>query len=47
MAFMKCTECGKEVSDKAVMYPHCATPIIDENKEIILITQYLMLKWIR
>ena len=27
MALSKCTECGKEVSDKAMACPHCGAPV--------------------
>lgn len=36
MALIKCIECEKEISDKAVACPHCGAPIIDENKEIAI-----------
>lgn len=34
MALVKCKECGKEVSDKADMCPHCGrrNPSINEEK---------------
>lgn len=32
MALIKCTECGKEISDKAVVCPNCGFPI--ENKNV-------------
>lgn len=30
MALIKCTECGKEISDKATSCPHCGAPIVTE-----------------
>ena len=36
MALIKCTECGKEISDKATTCPNCGAPIIstaDSNRE--------------
>jgi hypothetical protein len=27
MALLKCNECGKDVSDKAVLCPHCGAPL--------------------
>lgn len=27
MALIKCSECGKEISDKAVSCPHCGAPV--------------------
>ena len=32
MALIKCSECGKEISDKAVSCPKCGNPI-NEKKE--------------
>ena len=35
MALIKCPECGKEISDKAVACPNCGCPISNiESKEI-------------
>lgn len=31
MALIKCKECGKEISDKAVACPHCGCPVQMEN----------------
>ena len=31
MALIKCPECGKEISDKAVSCPHCGFPISKEE----------------
>ncbi|MBE6983601.1 MAG: zinc-ribbon domain-containing protein [Ruminococcaceae bacterium] len=31
MALIKCTECGKEISDKAVACPHCGCPTAEMN----------------
>lgn len=31
MALIKCSVCGKDVSDKAKICPHCTTPINNEN----------------
>lgn len=36
MALIKCTECEKEISDKAAACPHCGAPIINEDKEIAI-----------
>lgn len=33
MSLIKCTECGKEVSDKATACPNCGAPIILKNDE--------------
>lgn len=27
MALIKCSECGKEISDKAYTCPHCGAPL--------------------
>ena len=31
MALIKCEECGKEISDKAIACPHCGNPLVTEN----------------
>lgn len=31
MALIKCTECGKEISDKAAACPHCGCPILSSS----------------
>lgn len=33
MALINCTECGKEVSDKAISCPHCGNPISKKIQE--------------
>lgn len=33
MALINCSECGKEVSDKAAACPHCGNPIATEKIE--------------
>lgn len=32
MALIKCTECGKDISDKAVACPHCGCPIAKDSE---------------
>jgi len=32
MALIKCVECGKEISDKAVACPHCGCPVFKQNE---------------
>ena len=32
MALIKCIDCGKEISDKAVACPHCGCPAFSQNK---------------
>ena len=32
MALIKCSECGKEISDKAKVCPHCGTKYKSENE---------------
>jgi uncharacterized membrane protein YvbJ len=32
MALIKCPECGKEISDKALSCPQCGYPISNDNK---------------
>ncbi len=34
MALIKCPECGKDISDKAVSCPHCGFPISKESKPV-------------
>lgn len=34
MALIKCNECGKEISDKAKVCPHCGYEIKEENKQL-------------
>lgn len=31
MALIKCSECGREVSDKATTCPHCGCPILSKS----------------
>ena len=35
MALLKCPECGKEVSDKALTCIHCGCPLVEKNHCII------------
>lgn len=35
MSLIKCTECGKEISDKATTCPNCGCPLSMEEKKII------------
>jgi uncharacterized membrane protein YvbJ len=37
MALIKCSECGKEISDKAKECPHCGNPI--NSRENVAIPQ--------
>ena len=39
MALINCSECNKEISDKATNCPHCGNPI-NEQKPIIVIKDY-------
>jgi len=45
MALIKCSECGKEISDKAGACPSCGNPVrnqlvaVDKNEEVIEIIQ--------
>ena len=36
MALIKCSECGKEVSDKAKACPNCGNPIREEESKVII-----------
>ena len=36
MALIKCEECGKEVSEKAVSCPNCGNPIAKEESKVII-----------
>ncbi len=33
MSLIKCSECGREISDKAVSCPHCGNPISSQPKK--------------
>lgn len=36
MALIKCTECGKEISDKATVCPNCGCPVnVIKNNPIL------------
>ena len=35
LALIKCSECGKEVSDKAESCPNCGNPINKESKIMV------------
>lgn len=35
MALIKCSECGKEVSDKATSCPNCGCPINSEISDVL------------
>lgn len=37
MALIKCSECGKEISDKATACPNCGNPITQVNKNLVQI----------
>lgn len=32
MALIKCSECGKEISNKASVCPHCGMPLRSEDR---------------
>lgn len=36
MAMIKCPECGKEVSDKALQCPNCGVPIAAQAKDVMI-----------
>jgi uncharacterized membrane protein YvbJ len=38
MALIKCPECQKEISSRALSCPHCGIPLIDAKKDIEEIT---------
>lgn len=44
MALIKCPECGKEISDKAISCPHCGCPRTewDEDRQGIVWNKYLI-----
>ncbi|MFA5888760.1 MAG: zinc ribbon domain-containing protein [Candidatus Paceibacterota bacterium] len=35
MSLIKCSECGKEISDKAVSCPSCGNPTVTKSPEIV------------
>lgn len=39
MALIKCPECGREVSSKAVSCPHCGCPVDEKSKMEILVDE--------
>ena len=39
MALIKCLECNKNVSTKAINCPHCGAPILKEEKDIELLAK--------
>lgn len=44
MALIKCTECGKEISDKAVTCPHCGAPRINNTVYVSRPSNHLLAK---
>ena len=36
MALIKCEECGKEVSDKALQCPNCGVPIASKKEDVMI-----------
>ena len=36
MALIKCSECGKEISDKATNCPNCGCPIEKETRKVVI-----------
>ena len=38
MALIKCSECGKEISDKAKSCPNCGCPIGDDKYKIVIVS---------
>lgn len=41
MALIKCSECGKEISDKATICPSCGAPNLSERiEEVVRTTTY-------
>lgn len=45
MALIKCSECGKEVSDKAATCPQCGNPLGKENPSTVVTIQQTYKKW--
>ncbi len=46
MALIKCTECGKDISDKAIACPNCGNPLATVQKDESLVTiQATKKKW--
>jgi hypothetical protein len=39
MALIKCSECDKDISDKAASCPFCGNPMANQNQSPILIEQ--------
>ena len=40
MALIKCSECGKEISDKAESCPHCGNPISKKEESKVMVYGY-------
>ena len=36
MAMIKCAECGKDVSDRALQCPNCGVPIASQPKDVMI-----------
>lgn len=34
MALLQCSECGKQISDKASACPNCGNPVVQESSQI-------------
>lgn len=43
MALIKCPECGKEISDRAVSCPHCGYPIKNLSREKESVNEYAVI----
>ena len=43
MAFIKCPECGKEISEKASSCPSCGYPIIGEMLLNIMVPEKVLI----
>ena len=43
MALIKCPECGKEISDRAVSCPHCGYPIKSLSREKESVNEYAVI----
>lgn len=42
MALIKCSECGKEVSDKAESCPNCGNPIAIKHVELRFVSEFVI-----
>ena len=45
MALIKCTECQKDISDKASACPNCGNPMLKSSEDNVVTVQLTQKKW--